>query len=195
MISIVGPNPSEVSHQNILDFMAIRKAEFVDRLGWDLVHTSQVEWDEYDLPNAQFIVAYEDGKCIGGARLMRTDSITPRRQGQDLSYMLADFLSGALPVDFDPAAMKAELHPSADLWEMTRFVGSPHITRVILARANEYLAEVGAESVLTLSPRLMPLALRRLGYKVSVLSKPVTFDGLEYVVLRTNIRRDVRRAG
>lgn len=195
MISIIGPEPSQVSHQNILDFLALRKGEFVDRLGWDLTHTPQAEWDEYDLPNSLFVVAYENNQCIGGARLLRTDNKTPQRDGQDLTFMLADFLSGALPVDFDPSAMKSEIQPNPKRWEMTRFVGSPKVTKSILAHVNDYLAGVGAFSVLTLSPRLMPLALKRLGYKVSVLSDPVTFDGLDYVVLETEIQRNMQKTG
>lgn len=195
MISIFGPNPSEINHQNILDFLAIRKVEFVDRLGWDLTHTPEAEWDEYDLPNSLYIVAYEDGKCIGGARLMRTDRKTPQRNGQDLSFMLADFLSGALPVDFAPSAMKSEVIPNPKRWEMTRFVGSPRVTKIILSHVNNYLADIGAVSVLTISPRLMPRALKRLGYNVTVLSEPVTFDGLDYVVLETDVQQARQKTG
>ncbi len=195
MISIMGPDPSDIKHQNILDFLRLRKSEFVDRLGWDLTHTPEAEWDEYDLPNALFVVAYEGGKCIGGARLMRTDYKTPQRNGPELTFMLADFISGALPVGFDTSAMKSEIRPNPKIWEMTRFVGSPRVTRKILSHVNSYLADLGADSVLTISPRLMPLALKRLGYNVTVLSDPIVFDGLDYVVLKTSVQRAQQKTG
>jgi len=188
MISILGPNPNQVSHQNILDFLSLRKREFVDRLGWDLTHTDSAEWDDYDLPNALFVIAYENGTCIGGARLMRTDRKTPRRDAPDLTYMLGDFLSGNLCTGMSPDDMREPVEANADTWEMTRFVGNPRVTEALLAHVHDYLVEIGAHSVLTLSPRLMPIALRRLGYSVKVLSKPVEFDGKDYVAMRTLIR-------
>lgn len=195
MISIIGPKPSEVSHQNILDFLSLRKSEFIDRLGWDLNHTPKAEWDDYDLPNAYFVVAYENKQCIGGARLLRTDNKAIHRKGGEISFMLADFISGVVPVDFDPASMREAVTPDPERWEMTRFVGSPKVTKQILAHVNEFLAGIGASSVLTISPRLMPRALERLGYNVRILSDPINFDGLEYVVLETEVRAAMQETG
>ncbi|EBA16460.1 autoinducer synthesis protein RhlL [Roseobacter sp. SK209-2-6] len=193
MISIVGPNPHQVSYQNLLDFSRLRKQEFVDRLGWDLTHTESAEWDEYDNPNALYAIAYENGKCVGGARLLRTDKNTPRKGSSDLTFMLADFLAGRLSTSMSDEDMKATISPSPEIWEMTRFVGSPKVTKALLGHVNGYLALLGAHSVLTLSPRLMPIALKRLGYSVNVLSKPIEFDGKEYVALQTLIQqRSVR---
>jgi len=195
MIEIYGPRPDQITHQNILDFAKVRKLYFVDKLGWDLTHTSQFEWDEYDLPHAQFVVAYENGVCVGGARLMRTDSVIPRRDAPPLTYMLSDFATGRIQTDMTSDDLASPLPSGRNIWEMTRFFASkPEFTGRILEHVNEYLIDVGADSVLTISPRLMPIVLRRLGYRTRKLSRPMNFDGKIYVALSTSLQKSISKA-
>lgn len=189
MIEIFGPNPAEINMQHLQDFFAIRKSYFVDKLGWDLCHAEGREWDEYDLPNAYFMVAYEDGQCVGGARLLPTNNQLPRAANEPLTYMLADFAEGRIPVGMSMEDLTDTLPRSFGTWEMTRFVAdTPKVTGMLLDRANAFLHEQGAQEVLTLSPKLMPRVLKRLGYETQVMSTPLTFDDRDYVALRTQVQ-------
>ena len=189
MIEIFGPNPSDISMRHLHDFLSIRKSYFVDRLGWDLCHAEGREWDEYDLPNAYFMVAYRGGECVGGARLLPTDNLLPRHTAEPLSYMLADFAEGRIPVGISTDDLTESLPRSFGVWEMTRFVAdTPQVTGLLLDRANAFLAEMGAHDVLTISPKLMPRVLRRMGYQTHVMSEPLTFDDRDYVALRTEVQ-------
>jgi len=189
MVQIYGPNPNEINLRHLRDFFAIRKSYFVDKLGWKLCHTGGREWDEYDLPNAYFMVAYENDVCVGGARLLPTDNQLPRATDEPLTYMLADFAEGRIPVGMSKADLTEALPRSFGVWEMTRFVAeSPKITGLLLDRANQFLHEIGAHEVLTLSPKMMPRVLRRLGYQTQVMSEALTFDDREYVALRTQVQ-------
>ena len=189
MIKIFGPEPGDISLRHLQDFFAIRKSYFVDRLGWKLCHTHGREWDEYDLPNAYFMVAYQDDVCVGGARLLPTDNQLPRATSEPLTYMLADFAEGRIPVGMSVDDLTDSLPRSFGVWEMTRFVAdTPEVTGLLLDRANEFLYQKGAQEVLTISPKLMPRVLKRLGYHTEVMSMPLTFDDRDYVALRTQVQ-------
>lgn len=189
MIDIYGPDPADINLRHLRDFFAIRKSYFVDKLGWKLNHIDGREWDEYDLPNAFFMVAYEDGVCVGGARLLPTDNQVPRSTSEPLTYMLADFAEGRIPVGMSMDDLTDSLPRSFGVWEMTRFVAdTPKVTGLLLDRANEFLHAQGAQEVLTLSPKLMPRVLKRLGYETKVMSTPMTFDDRDYVALRTQVQ-------
>lgn len=191
MVRIFGPEPDEITLKHIWDFLAIRKSYFVDGLNWDLCHSEGREWDEYDLPNAYFMVAYEDGACVGGARLLPTDNKLPQRHTQDLTYMLADFVENRIPVGISPHDMTEKLPYDAQIWEMTRFVAqSPKVTMALLQQAYRFLDARSAKEVLTLSPKLMPRVLKRMGFTTRVFSDTLTFDDRDYVAVRTQVKAE-----
>lgn len=186
-MKIFGPDPQDISLKQIHDFLSLRKSKFVDKLKWDIPHTSEREWDQYDLPDALFIVAYDGGDCLGGARLLPTSVESAKFFGQSRSWMIPDFVSSGI---IEPTAVEAQ-HLTADpkVWEMTRVVTTrPDVMRAILDRANEYLAAHGATHVLTISPVSMPKALEASGYSTTAISPPMKFDGRRYVALRTPIK-------
>lgn len=186
---ILGPNPGDLTLQHIWDFLDIRKSHFVDKLGWKLCHSEGREWDEYDLPNAYFMVAYDGARCVGGARLLPTNNHLPQPKGVPLTYMLADFAKGRIPVGMSEDNLTEKLPHSRQIWEMTRFVGeTPAVTAALLERANQFLYDLGAEEVLTLSPKLMPRVLKRMGYSTRIFSDTLTFDDRDYVALRTRVK-------
>jgi N-acyl-L-homoserine lactone synthetase len=186
---VFGPTPEEVTLQQFADFMALRKQVFVDELNWDLTHTSNAEWDEYDLPSALFIVVYEGSKCIGGARLIPTDNVTPSRQGPPYTYMLNDFVTGRIKTAMTKEHMLETPPKNRSTWELTRFVSAhPDAPKLILKRVNDYLRTHGGKTVLTLSPPSMMRMLKALGYSSTCISKKIEFDGKRYIAISTSVK-------
>jgi|GEM_PF-3989856 len=187
-MKIFGPDPKDISLKQIHDFLSLRKSKFVDKLRWDIPHTSEKEWDQYDLPDALFIIAYDGENCIGGARLLSTSVESVKFFGQPRSWMIPDFVDSGI---IDPLAVEAQhLLSDPKVWEMTRVVTTrPDVMGAILDKANEYLANQGATHVLTISPISMPKALEANGYNTIAISPSMKFDGRRYVTLRTPIKK------
>ena len=117
-----------------------------------------------------FIVAYENDQCASEERRYAADrqSGSTDRPSEPLTYMLADFAEGRIPVGMSMDDLTDTLPRSFGVWEMTRFVAdTPEDHRgCFWIRANQFLLhEMGAQEVLTLSPKLMPKVLKRLGYE------------------------------
>ncbi|MEP3298581.1 MAG: acyl-homoserine-lactone synthase [Pseudoruegeria sp.] len=187
-MEIFGPNPKTVSHQNIKDYLELRYNHFVKTLSWDLIYSQKSEYDEYDLPNALFTVVYQNNKCVGGARLMPTIASTPRKGKPPLTYMLRDFVTGNLEAGITENDMLEDLPEGSGTWEMTRFVStSPEVTSFMLSHINDFLYGNGVDQVVTISPHLMPRVLRKLGYDVREISRPLTFDDKRYIALVTTV--------
>lgn len=88
-----------------------RRAQFVDRLGWDLcVSPEGLETDEYDIDGTTFLVVHEALRHIGSCRVRPVGAGT----------MLIDHFSEVFP---DAAAFLAQ--QSGRIWELTRFCRSP----------------------------------------------------------------------
>lgn len=186
MLVIYGPDPREVSLSQIFDFLALRKAYFVDGLKWDLPSSGGREWDQYDLPDALFAIAYEDGKCVGGARIIPTSTEETSFFSIPRSWMIADFVQSSNGISESDLSIR--LPHDEQTWEMTRFVAtSPRITRELLASINQFLAARGAKTVLTLSPKPMAKVLARMGYEAAVVSKDLIFDGRPFVIIQTKV--------
>ena len=73
------------------EYLRLRKAFFVDVLGWDIPHNDDVEMDQYDNPCAHYSLVLRGGTVVGGARIMPTTASWGRH-----TYMLRDALRGRL---------------------------------------------------------------------------------------------------
>lgn len=97
-----------------LNFMRERKKVFIDRLGWELPHSDGMEFDQYDTPNARYIIQHEGDKVLGGMRLIPTTS-----QVGVYSYMMRDAQQGRL--DSLPCNLLNGVAPvNEHIWECTR---------------------------------------------------------------------------
>ena len=141
------------------DYLKLRKQVFVDRLEWPLFHAEDLEFEQYDSFNSVYVVATQNGVVVGGARLRRTDEISGTGQIQ-YSYMIRDACLGVLPGL--PQTLCSSTPPMCDkTWEITRMVvtGSRDVSRMILAKINNFLGEEGADTVLFLgSPAFKRMA-------------------------------------
>lgn len=96
------------------DFLRARKEVFIDQKGWDLPQTEGMEFDQYDTPQAKYVIIHEHGSILAGVRLLPTQA----RCGC-YTYMLRDAQRGMLP-DI-PAHVLYETAPVAPhVWEATR---------------------------------------------------------------------------
>jgi N-acyl-L-homoserine lactone synthetase len=188
-MNAVGPDEVKVSQRNILDFHILRKIVFVDEYDWNVRTCGTYEFDQYDIPAARYVVAYSEGVCVGGARLLPCDTSFVGTNGLPYTYMLNDFCHGSMAGQFPASKLSRELPIWGTSWEMTRFISkSAKATKLLLEAVNAYLAKVGATEVITISPIQMPHILRRLKFEAAVISEPVIYDDRAYVALSTSIR-------
>ncbi|MEM6826291.1 MAG: acyl-homoserine-lactone synthase, partial [Pseudomonadota bacterium] len=103
---------SELGAPLVQSLFQDRRAQFVDRLGWDLcVSPEGLEIDEYDNERTTFLVVREGQRHVGSCR------VRPAAAGT----MLIDHFSQIFP------GAAAFLHGQAGaLWELTRFCRSPN---------------------------------------------------------------------
>lgn len=179
------------------DFLALRKAFFVDVLGWDIPHDDRVEMDQYDNPLAQYSVVLRHGKVVGGARAMATTATWGKH-----TYMLRDAVNGHL-IDIPQAVLEQEI-TTPQVWECTRLVISDEVTThadrseclsLIVDGLIRVAAARGATRLISLSPLSLMRALRQLGYAADRIGEPYhnEGDGRRYAVLSMPAERAMPR--
>jgi N-acyl-L-homoserine lactone synthetase len=133
---------------------------FIERLGWQLPTQEQAESDQFDGPDAVYVVAEEpDGEISGCARLLPTDGPYP------LSALFPELLNG-LPPPRDPT-----------IWELSRFT-AVHLSRrsrspladfpnsaaaLLMREAMACASAHGARRLITVTALAMERLIRRLG--------------------------------
>ena len=166
--------PSNLDRWHLVnEYLKLRKEVFVDRLEWPLFHAEELEFEQYDSFDTVYVIATLNGVTVGGARLRRANQVSGKGQLQ-YSYMIRDACLGILPGLPDNLCYEV---PSMDtsMWEITRMVvkGPREISRMILAKVNEFLSEEGAETVLFLGSPAFKRMANSLNWPVKQLG-PVT---------------------
>jgi acyl homoserine lactone synthase len=170
------------------EYLQLRKAFFVDALGWDIPHNDEVEMDQYDNPCAHYSLVIRQGRVVGGARTMPTTASWGR-----YTYMLRDALRGSLE-QIPSQAMPSDVAKD-DVWECTRLVISDEIAghaerasclSLIVGGLVKIANLRGGTELMSLSPLPLMRALRQLGFAASRMGEPYTSesDGRKYAVLR-----------
>lgn len=154
----------------VQSFFEFRRKIFIERMGWDLVPHYKIEFDQYDaFPTATYIIAHQDEKILGGARLLRCD--TEIGSGKVVySYMIRDAWRGI--IDLPDTICWHEPPKDVSSWELTRLLTvrpSPAIVRAILDRANRYLWERSAKNCLFLGPKSFMRMAKIFGYQPEAL--------------------------
>jgi len=159
--------PSGASKWNlVVDFLALRKEVFIQRKQWSLTYSQGIEWEQYDsVGHAVYVVAHYGDRVVGGARLLRCDTIIGSKI-HPYSYMIRDAFLGRIDL---PSEICIEPPPEdASAWELTRIisVGAPGETRMaIVDAAFRYILEQNGKYCLFLgSPGFIRMA-RGLGYE------------------------------
>ncbi len=170
------------------DYLKLRKRFFVDQLAWDVPHNESYEMDQYDNPTAWYSLAVEEGRVLGGARVMPTTSVWGKH-----TYMLRDAYRGTLH-SIPGGAMPADINTPL-VWECTRLVISDELrsqTRraeclsLIVNGLIDIAIDHGACELVTLSTISLMRALRQLGFPADRMGEPYRDpgDGRRYAVLR-----------
>lgn len=157
-------------------FLNVRAAVFVQGLGWDLAAFEGIgEFEQYDTFATIYVVAHQDDKVVGGARLVRTDN----RNGV-YSYMIKDACAGLLPGM--PTNLCNDSLPSASTaWELTRFFSNDSATTVRLLEATDaFLRSRGASECLILGSPAFPRRARMLGYELKAIGPVVENDDCRF---------------
>lgn len=157
----------------------LRKRVFVDKMGWQVPHTSTAEWDQYDTAYSTYSIVLDDyGKCIAAARMNPTTATNGI-----FSYMIKDATTGVLP-HLDFKLLNGPPPVSPKVWEGTRFVIDPDLDRRTSQAAQSMVIDgmmtYAKENEIRCFLGLMPLGvyslLRRLGFKIVEIGLPANID-------------------
>lgn len=163
----------------VVRYMEARKRVFIDTLHWSLPSVDGMEFDQYDTPQARWIVIHEFGQVLGGVRLMPTTA----RCGV-YSYMLRDAQLGLLePIPRDVLFLDAPVDPR--VWEASRlFITNEvpaarrqRVQGVLMSQMAEAAAELGAAHVIGIVPALFARWLRRLDLAAVPVGRRFLIDG------------------
>lgn len=146
------------------EHLKVRKRAFVDEQGWDVPHTDEVEWDQYDTPLTKYVITHEAGRVLAASRVLPCSYAGP-----SFSYMIRDATLGRLPSI--PPGILPDACTSATSFEATRFTVDPDLprrTRVDALRKNAidlmtHCERAGANRVFALMPPGFVAWLRRAG--------------------------------
>ena len=181
MIRIVTAGNHGTHARALLEMHRQRKAVFVDRLGWDLAVTGDLEIDVYDGRHALYLLSMEKGRLLSSARLLPT--IRPHLMSDHFAHLC---LYG---VPCGPG-----------IWEASRFCVDPAITERAARRTQLGLIIAGiletglARSIdrviFVAGSALLPLALDA-GWDARLLGPP-SHDGGDRI---TAVAAEITQAG
>lgn len=129
----------------------LRRAVFSERLGWSVTVVNGLELDQFDLPEAHYLVHYApDGRVNACTRLLPTSG----------PYLLADVF---------PALVDGEPPRAPDIWESTRFCADQatapaNIAAILMAGMLEFGLFTGLRGYVSVSDIRMEPIMRRAGW-------------------------------
>lgn len=129
----------------------LRRSVFKERLGWDVNVVNGLELDQFDLPEAHYLVHYApDGRVNACTRLLPTTG----------PYLLADVFASLVDDDMPRAH---------DVWESTRFCADQetapaNIAAVLMAGMLEFGLFSGLRAYVSVSDIRMEPIMRRAGW-------------------------------
>lgn len=163
----------------LVNYLKVRKAIFLDELGWHVSETEGMEFDQYDTPSCRWIVLHQFGEILGGVRMLPTTA-----KCGIYSYMLRDAQNGVL-VDLPTDILFFEAPVEHNVWEATRFF----ITDAVPARRRQAVhkllfrsmsltaMENGATHILGIVPASWSRWARRLGVNATPIGAKFSIDG------------------
>lgn len=146
-------------------YLQARKEVFIVGKGWQLPETDDMEFDQYDTPQARWIVVHEAGEVLAGLRIAPTTA----RCGLH-SYMIRDAQRGLLDgLPLDPLYDEAPV--SEKIWEATRLFlldrvpayRRADVQRVLMLEMAAAARREGADEVIGIVPAVFQRWLKRIG--------------------------------
>ncbi|WP_244296462.1 acyl-homoserine-lactone synthase [Stappia sp. TSB10GB4] len=129
----------------------LRRSVFRERLGWDVTVVNGLELDQFDLPDAHYLVhTAPDGRVNACTRLLPTTG----------PYLLADVF---------PDLVDADMPRAHDIWESTRFCADQatapgNIAAILMAGMLEFGLFTGLRAYVSVSDIRMEPIMRRAGW-------------------------------
>ncbi|WP_240473646.1 acyl-homoserine-lactone synthase [Thioclava indica] len=163
----------------LVNYLKARREVFIVAKGWQLPQTEGMEFDQYDTPQARWIVVHQNGKVLAGIRVAPTTA----RCGLH-SYMIRDAQLGLLQgLPLDPLFFEA---PVADnIWEATRlFViddvpaqQRAEVQRLLMLHMAATARDLGADQVIGIVPAVFKRWLKRIGMSAMAVGPTFELDG------------------
>ena len=160
--------------KHLFDMHRLRKKIFADRLKWDVdIQQQDLEVDDFDIPEAVYLLAIEENEVIGSWRLLSTEGPTMIRD------VWPEFLKSLdMPTDHY-------------VWEASRFgvlskhknikAGIAHtneVTKKMFQALTQVCMQCGIEYIYTLYDKRIARLLRILNCEPVQVSNPIEIDGV-----------------
>ena len=151
MLHIISKENAHLHWDALASMHQLRRSVFKERLGWDVTVVNGLELDQFDLPDAHYLVhTAPDGRVNACTRLLPTTG----------PYLLADVF---------PDLVDADMPRAHDIWESTRFCADQttapaNIAAVLMAGMLEFGLFTGLRAYVSVSDIRMEPIMRRAGW-------------------------------
>lgn len=162
-----------------ISYLKERREVFIVSKGWKLPETDGMEFDQYDTPEARWVVVHEFGEVLAGIRIAPTTA----RCGLH-SYMIRDAQLGLLDgLPLDPLHFEAPV--SKHIWEATRlFVSAKvpaarraEIQTILMLQMIESARALGISQIIGIVPAVFKRWLKRIGLDAIAVGPKFDLDG------------------
>ncbi|MBB4015029.1 acyl homoserine lactone synthase [Chelatococcus caeni] len=151
MLHVISNENAHLHWDALASMHQLRRAVFSERLGWSVTVVNGLELDQFDLPEAHYLVHYApDGRVNACTRLLPTTG----------PYLLADVF---------PELVDGEMPRAHDIWESTRFCADQatapgNIAAVLMAGMLEFGLFTGLRAYVSVSDIRMEPIMRHAGW-------------------------------
>lgn len=151
MLHVISKENAHLHWDALASMHQLRRTVFSERLGWDVNVINGLELDQFDLPEAHYLVHYaSDGRVNACTRLLPTTG----------PYLLADVF---------PELVDGEMPREHDIWESTRFCADQatapaSIAAILMAGMLEFGRYAGLRAYVSVSDIRMEPIMRRAGW-------------------------------
>ncbi len=161
-------------HALYVQQLRLRKSVFVDGYGWQLPISGDKEYDQYDLPLAQYCLTEHEGRLVSSARVLPTTL-----ELGSTSYMIRDASLGRLGADLPPELCKGFTPPECPhVWEATRLTVAPELTKdqkraalfSTVSRMNKEARANDVRDLIAIGGVELPIGLRFAGFSTERLT-------------------------
>lgn len=173
-VDIIAGTKTSLAHDMMTRLARFRYRVFVEMLGWDLPCRAGQELDQFDRPDTMYLVARQQGRLVGTARLLPTHR----------PYLLRELFPQLMP--------RQALPDDSAIWELSRFTAldlaqvpvggasrqfSSPIAVQLLHSVLQLAAEHGVQRLITVSPLGIERLLRRAGFSARRAGPPQVIGG------------------
>lgn len=177
------------------NYFRARWQTFIVQRRWNLPEDEGMEFDQYDTPQARWVVVHEGERVLGGLRLAPSTAVCGM-----YSYMIRDaqrgILGGSIPQNllYDTAPV------DASVWECTRAFISQDIPMTRRRAVQEELVaamvgvggRMGAQSLLALTPGNWPRWYPRQGLVARAIGPMLTIDNGAFQCVEIDLNRSLQ---